>query len=83
MRSLVARLPRVAVVLLVVALLVRVAFVAATPDYAPGHDDRGYDRLACGLISGDGYIRTGPPAPRADCGRSPEPVRPTAFRPPG
>jgi hypothetical protein len=79
----VARVPRVAAALVVVALLVRIAFVIATPGYVPAHDDRDYDRLACGLATGEGYTRAGPPTPPEDCGHSAEPGRPTAFRPPG
>ena len=82
LRSLPGRVPRAALLLLAVALTLRVGFVAATPDYTPLHDDRGYDRLACALVAGEGYTRSGPPATREGCGRSPEPGRPTAFRPP-
>ena len=82
-RSLLGRVPRVAILLLVLALAIRIGFVAATPGYTPAHDDRGYDRLACALVAGEGYTRSGPPATREECGRSDRPGRPTAFRPPG
>ena len=76
------RVPRMALVLLAVALILRLALVAATPGYAPQHDDRGYDRLACGLVAGKGYTRTGPATPAHGCGDGAT-GRPTAFRPPG
>ncbi|MEA2444581.1 MAG: hypothetical protein QOJ12_1873 [Thermoleophilales bacterium] len=79
----VARVPRAAVVLVVVALLVRVAFVLATPGYVPHHDDRDYDRLACGLVEGDGYSRVGPPRTAEACGDRAMHGGPTAYRPPG
>ena len=41
--------------LFAVALVVRIAAIAATPGYAPRHDDRDYDRLAWAMASGDGY----------------------------
>jgi hypothetical protein len=42
-------------VLFAVALIVRLAMIAATPHYVPRHDDRDYDRLAWAMASGDGY----------------------------
>ena len=41
--------------LFAVALIARVAAIAATPHYVPRHDDRDYDRLAWAMASGDGY----------------------------
>jgi len=76
------RIPRTALVLLAVALILRLGFMAATPGYTPEHDDRGYDRLACGLVVGDGYTRAGPPMRPKACGDGPT-GNPTAFRPPG
>src|SRR3954468_24991689 len=76
------RLPRTALVLLVIALAVRLAFIAATPGYTPRHDDRDYDRLACGLVAGKGYTRHGPPTRVKACSDGPT-GQPTAFRPPG
>lgn len=76
------RVPRVALVLLAAALVLRLGFLLATPGYAPQHDDRDYDRLACGLVAGDGYTRAGPATPPQGCGEGPT-GRPTAFRPPG
>ncbi len=57
-------------VLLAAALLVRLAFVVATPGYELVHDARDYDRHAVSIAQGQGY-------PYAL-----EPGRPTAFRPP-
>src|SRR5215218_4315515 len=76
------RVPRVAFALLAAALLLRLAFVLATPGYVPRHDDRDYDRLACGLVAGEGYTRAGPATPARGCGDG-DTGRPTAFRPPG
>jgi hypothetical protein len=42
-------------VLFAVALIARLAVIAATPHYVPRHDDRDYDRLAWAMASGDGY----------------------------
>ena len=41
--------------LFAVALVVRLAAIAATPHYVPRHDDRDYDRLAWAMATGDGY----------------------------
>src|SRR3954451_14518660 len=80
--SLTRRIPRTALVLLAAALILRLAFIVATPGYAPQHDDRDYDRLACGLVAGKGYTRSGPPTRPNSCSEGPT-GRPTAFRPPG
>jgi 4-amino-4-deoxy-L-arabinose transferase-like glycosyltransferase len=80
--ALTRRVPRVALALVALALVLRLAFIVATPGYVPQHDDRDYDRLACGLVAGEGYTRVGPPTPREGCGDEPT-GRPTAFRPPG
>jgi hypothetical protein len=80
--ALTRRIPRTALVLLAAALILRLGFIAATPGYTPLHDDRGYDRLACGLVVGDGYTRAGPPMRPKACGDGPT-GNPTAFRPPG
>lgn len=77
------RVPRVAWLLLALALVVRLGFIAATPDYRPGHDDRDYDRLACSLVEGGGYAAFGPEPTPSSCGSPPADTRPTAFRPPG
>lgn len=79
---LVRRVPRLALALVALALVVRLAFIAATPGYTPEHDDRDYDRLACGLVIGHGYVREGPRTPADDCGTRTN-GEPTAFRPPG
>lgn len=76
------RVPRLALALVALALVVRLAFVAATPGYTPQHDDRDYDRLACALVIGDGYVRAGPATPAEGCGGTTN-GRPTGFRPPG
>src|SRR3954453_3457927 len=80
--SLTRRVPRTALVLLAAALILRLAFMAATPGYAPQHDDRDNDRLACGLVAGKGYPRPGPPTRPNSCSEGPT-GRPPAFRPPG
>ena len=80
--TLTSRIPRLAIAALALALVLRIAFIAATPGYAPHHDDRDYDRLACGLVAGKGYTRLGPPVSEDRCGHSPTGA-PTAFRPPG
>ena len=74
--------PRLALALVGLALVLRLAFLLATPGYAPQHDDRDYDRLACGLVAGEGYTRVGPANTERACGDSPT-GEPTAFRPPG
>jgi len=76
------RVPRTALVLLALALAVRLVFIVATPGYTPRHDDRDYDRLACGLVAGKGYTRHGPPTKEKACSDGPT-GPPTAFRPPG
>ena len=40
------RVPRVALVLVAVALLLRLGFVIATPGYTPAHDDRDFEHIA-------------------------------------
>ena len=63
-------LPAAAWIILLLALLLRVGYVAATPDYALVHDALDYDRAAKSIAQGDGY-----PYSRAK-------GRETAFRPP-
>ncbi len=75
--------PRWAVAALVVALLLRVAFVAATPHYVPTHDDAQYDRLACAIVTDGSYPRLGPATTPTSCGAPHPGAAPTAFRPPG
>jgi 4-amino-4-deoxy-L-arabinose transferase-like glycosyltransferase len=74
------------VLLLGLALVARLAFVAATPDYRPIHDDRDYDRLGCAILELGAYPAAGPRVTPQRCragaggaGRS----LPTAYRPPG
>jgi 4-amino-4-deoxy-L-arabinose transferase-like glycosyltransferase len=67
---------------LAVALVARLAFVAATPNYTPIHDDHDYDRLACGIVGGAGYAAVGPNVTRSSCGNTVRDPRPTAFRAP-
>ena len=55
--------------LLVIALLIRIGYIEATPDYDLVHDAYGYDYHARSIATGEGY------------GLSHD--RPTAFRPPG
>jgi hypothetical protein len=76
------RLSRSVWLLLVLALLVRLAFVAATPNYLPLHDDHDYDRLACGIVDGVGYRALGPATPPGACGSAGRVWPPTAYRPP-
>ena len=76
------QIPRLALALVALALIVRIAFIVATPGYVPAHDDRDYDRLACGLATGEGYTRAGPDTPRTGCGQGGTGAA-TGFRPPG
>jgi 4-amino-4-deoxy-L-arabinose transferase-like glycosyltransferase len=71
-RSIDARRLAVVGLLLVVALTLRLGYVALTPDYAILHDARDYDAHARSIAAGDGFARLGP-----------GPSRKTAFRPPG
>jgi 4-amino-4-deoxy-L-arabinose transferase-like glycosyltransferase len=68
--------------LLALALAARLAFVAATPNYLPIHDDHDYDRLACSIVRGSGYAAVGPATPPDACGQAVAHPRPTAFRAP-
>jgi 4-amino-4-deoxy-L-arabinose transferase-like glycosyltransferase len=63
-------LPTAAWLILLLALLLRVGYIVATPGYELVHDARDYDRAAVSIASGDGW-----PYSRA-------PGRETAFRPP-
>jgi 4-amino-4-deoxy-L-arabinose transferase-like glycosyltransferase len=67
---------------LALALAARLAFVAATPNYTPIHDDHDYDRLACSIVVGSGYAAVGPVVTPSSCGHSLSDTRPTAFRAP-
>jgi 4-amino-4-deoxy-L-arabinose transferase-like glycosyltransferase len=58
-------------VLVLLAVVLRIGYMAATPDYSLVHDARDYDRHAQSIASGHGYAW------------SVKPGRPTAFRPPG
>ena len=64
--------------LVVLGLLLRVAFVLATPNYAPVHDDRDYERIAGSVARGNGY----PSDHLEPVGERPL-VTPAAYRPPG
>jgi MYXO-CTERM domain-containing protein len=57
---------------LVLALVLRLGYVAVTPGYTIVHDARDYDHHAVSIAAGDGYALLGP-----------GPSRETAFRPPG
>ena len=57
--------------MLVLALVLRLGYVAATPGYAIVDDARDYDAHARSIAAGDGFARLGPGASRV-----------TAFRPP-
>ena len=63
-------LPAAAWLILLVALLLRVGYVAVTPEYTFVHDASDYDRHAMSIARGDGY-------PGAQ-----SPDRVSAFRPP-
>jgi 4-amino-4-deoxy-L-arabinose transferase-like glycosyltransferase len=69
--------------LLLVALVVRLAFMAATPDYRPSHDDGQYDRLACAISVSGIYPRSWSGATAHSCGTRDGGRLPSAFRPPG
>jgi 4-amino-4-deoxy-L-arabinose transferase-like glycosyltransferase len=58
--------------LLVLALVLRLGYVAVTPGYTIVHDARDYDHHAVSIAAGDGMALLGP-----------GPSRHTAFRPPG
>jgi hypothetical protein len=71
--------------LVVLALVLRLIMIAATPDFQPRLDAAHYDGLACGLVL-DGAYELRVPAGRDEhtCGSSPAGANPpTAFRPPG
>lgn len=72
-RSTAAALPRGALALALVALVLRIGLIAATDGYAPVHDALDYDRHARSIAAGDGY-----PPPILVLDRS----TPSAFRPP-
>jgi 4-amino-4-deoxy-L-arabinose transferase-like glycosyltransferase len=57
---------------LVLALVLRLGYVALTPEYKIVHDARDYDAHARSIAAGEGFARLGP-----------GPSRVTAFRPPG
>ena len=63
-------LPAAAWLILLLALLLRVGYMAATPDYKLVHDALDYDHAATSIARGDGW----PDSRR--------PGRETAFRPP-
>ena len=63
-------LPAAAWLILLLALLLRVGYMAATPDYKLVHDALDYDHAATSIARGDGW-----PYSR-------RPGRETAFRPP-
>jgi 4-amino-4-deoxy-L-arabinose transferase-like glycosyltransferase len=83
MRTRSERLRRAVPALLVLALLVRVLCVVATPNYVPHHDDRDYDRLACWVAEHGAYPDRAPPMPGpASCVTHARSGAPTAYRPP-
>jgi 4-amino-4-deoxy-L-arabinose transferase-like glycosyltransferase len=67
----VGRVGVLAVLLVAAALVLRIAYVDATPDYALRHDARDYDVHAVSIAQGGGFSKTLAHG------------RPTAFRPPG
>jgi len=77
---------KIVIALLVIAALLRVGFVVATPSYTPLHDDRDYDRLGCAIATGGSYPRLPTKRPTArSCeipGQQSSKV-PVTYRPPG
>jgi 4-amino-4-deoxy-L-arabinose transferase-like glycosyltransferase len=75
---------RLFVALVLLALVVRLAAVAATPGYVPRHDDADYDRLACWIADHAVPASNSPPlvGPRTCDPRGPHGSGPTAYRPP-
>lgn len=71
--------------LVALALLLRLAMIAATPDFQPRLDAAHYDGLACGLVLDGAYELRVPSGRTArTCGTSATGENPpTAFRPPG
>jgi len=67
-----ARFAWAAAAVLLLALVLRLGYIAATPDYRIVHDAHDYDLHARSIASGDGFARIGP-----------GPTGETAFRPPG
>ena len=67
----IGRVGVIAVLLVGVALVLRLAYVDATPDYALRHDAVDYDVHAVSIAQGEGFSKTLAHG------------RPTAFRPPG
>jgi 4-amino-4-deoxy-L-arabinose transferase-like glycosyltransferase len=65
------RLGRAVWLLLLVALVLRLGYIAVTPDYRLVDDATDYDRHAASIARGDGYADVGLPG------------RKSAFRPPG
>lgn len=69
--------------LVVLALLLRLGFIAVTGDYVPSHDDRRYARLACSIVETRSYSLRTPITTPEGCGSAPVGENPpTAFRPP-
>ena len=71
--------------ILVVALVLRLGFIVATPGYHPKHDDRDYDHMACGIVNTGDYPKAPSRLPPKDsCGNVGNEGRtaPVAFRPP-
>ena len=54
-RSMKKRIPAAAWLILLLALLLRVGYIAATPDYKLVHDALDYDHAATSIASGDGW----------------------------
>jgi hypothetical protein len=67
----------------VLALVIRVIAVLATPGYLPQHDDHDYDRLACWIAQHGTPPPRVPMSPSATSCAEPGPLGPaTAYRPP-
>src|SRR4051794_8691395 len=72
------------VVVLLVALVLRLGYVALTPGYAIVDDARDYDAHARSIAAGDGFARLGPGPSRGTALRPPPPSgrRRRRLRPP-
>jgi 4-amino-4-deoxy-L-arabinose transferase-like glycosyltransferase len=77
---------RAVALLIMLAIVVRLAAVAATPDYRPTSDARDYDRLGCAILTLHSFPQAGPRVSSTHCRIASAPpvrIRPGAYRPPG
>jgi 4-amino-4-deoxy-L-arabinose transferase-like glycosyltransferase len=76
---------RTVLLLVTLALVARLTFVAATPDYRPRSDDHDYDRLGCAILTLGAYPDVGPRGTPTSCrvgSGAARRLRPGAYRPP-